>query len=189
MFSDKDFDSLKYHVHLNAPNKIPEIIAIDGMSELNDTEICYLIYLYDKNSPLQKISDLQKRKEFAAEKAGYDVDNTDLEHLYLLTKPATRRALIGFLKDQHDMVFAALVTFEHRFFENLTHLMTPLDQEDINQTLKGSELKGKLEHSTRGLIESIIDMRSKVYGDDIQLAQITESFTPELISSKLKRTK
>lgn len=189
MFNDKDLDSLKYHVHRKAPNKIPELMAIDGMSALDDTEICYLIYLYDKSSPLQKISDLQKRKEFAAEKAGYDVDNTDLEYLYLLKLPATRRALIGFLKDQHDMLFAALVTFEHRFFENLTHLMTPLDQEDINQTLKGSELKGKLEQSTRGLIESILDMRSKVYGDDTQLAQITESFTPELISNKLKRTK
>jgi len=187
MFNEKDFDALKYHVHRKAPGKITELMAIDGMSEILDTEISYLVYLYDKNSPLQKITDLQKRKEFAAEKAGFDVDGSDLEHLYLLKSPATRRAIIGLLRAQHDMQFAALITFEHRFFENLTHLMTPLDQEDINLTLRAAELKGKLEKSTNDLIESIMDMRSKVYGDDSQLAQITESFTPELISQKMKR--
>lgn len=187
MFNEKDFDALKYPVHRKAPSKIPELMAIDGMSALDDAEISYIVYRYDKNSPLQKITDLQKRSEFAAEKAGYDVDNTDLEHLYLLKTPATRQAIIGFLRAQHDMQFATLITFEHRFFENLTHLMTPLDQDDINLTLRGAELKGKLEQSTKGLIESIMDLRGQVYGDDKQLMQITESFTPELISQKIKR--
>jgi hypothetical protein len=187
MFNEKDFDALKYPIHKKEPSRIPELMAIEGMSALKEREIAYIIYRYDKNSPLQKITDFQKRSEFAAERSGYDVDKDDLEYLYLLKTPELRQAIIGFLKHQHDMQFAALITFEHRFFENLTHLMTPLDQEDINLTLRGAELKGKLEKSTNDLIESIMDMRSKVYGDDSQLAQITESFTPELISQKMKR--
>lgn len=189
MIKDKDYDRLKYPIHKKDPSKIPSLMALSGLSMLDDKEIKYLIYMYDKSSPLNEISDVKTRKEFAADIAGFDVDKDDISYLYDLKKLSIRKALVSLLRDQFDMEYAALITFEHRFFENLTHLLEPLDQEDgdINTLLKGVELKSKIENSTKVLIESINGLRDKIFGGDNQLLDITETFTPESIATKVKK--
>lgn len=190
-FSNSDFDTLKYHVHRKSPSKIPDLMALDGMAALDEREVAYIVYMFDQASPFHKISDMNARREFAADKAGYDVDKEDLEWLHGLKKPATIKAVISYLKDGKNLEFATLSVFEHRFYENLTHLLTPLDDGDgdVNTILKGAELKSKLENSTIGLISTITEMRSKVFGGDANLQRIVESFTPELISKKLKNVR
>lgn len=192
-FSSSDFDSLKYPVHKKAPSKIPDLMALDGMAALDEREVAYIVYMFDQASPFQKISDMNARREFAADKAGYDVDKEDLEWLHGLKKPETIKAVISYLKDGKNLEFATLSVFEHRFYENLNHLLTPLDDVDVdgdvNTILKGAELKSKLENSTIGLISTITEMRSKVFGGDANLQRIVESFTPELISKKLKNVR
>lgn len=188
-FSNSDFDNLKYPVHKKPPSKLPDLMSLDGMSAIDEREVAYIVYLFDNNSPFHKISDMNARREFAADKAGFDVDKEDLEWLYGLKKPATIKAIISYLSDAKNLEFATLSVFEHRFYENLSHLLTPLDDGDgdVNSILKGAELKSKLENSTIGLISTITDMRNKVFGGDEALQKIVESFTPELISKKLKR--
>ena len=190
-FNNVDFDNIKYPIHKKAASKIPDLMALDGMSDLDDREIAYIVFMFDKASPLQKISDRNVRSEFAADKAGYDVDKDDLEWLHSLKKPATKRAVISYLKDGKSLEFSTLAVFEHRFYENLSHLLTPLDdgEGDVNSILKGAELKGKLENSTIGLISTIADMREKVFGSDEVLKKITESLTPESIAKQLRNVR
>lgn len=184
MINDKDYDALKYPVHKKPASKMPELMALDGMNALNDKEIAYIVYLYDKNSPLNKIGDLISRKEFGADKAGFNVDNDDLTYLFDLASPTIRKAILSYLRNANSLEFAALVTFEQRFYENLEYLLKPLeDDDDSGRTLKAVELKGKLENSTQNLIVSIVEMRDKIFGNNSDSSKITEMFTPEYIAN------
>jgi hypothetical protein len=184
MINDKDYDALKYPVHKKPVSKMPELMALDGMNTLDDKEIAYIVYFYDRNSPLNKIGDWISRKEFAADKAGFDVEKDDLSNIFELSSPVFRKAIISYLRNANSLEFAALVAFEQRFYENLEYLLKPLeDDDDSGRTLKAVELKGKLENSTQNLIGSIVEMRDKIFGNNSDSGKITEMFTPEYIAN------
>jgi hypothetical protein len=189
LFDDKDFDGLTYQVHKKPKSKIGRLSVLAGMDLLTDDEAAYLVYMYDLNSPFWQISDVETRKAFAAEKAGFNVNDNKVEALLHLERPGMRTALVSLLRDQRNMEYSAMVNLEYLFYEYTSRLLEPLDSDDQNTLLKGLEIKGKLKEQLGQIIEQYKAMKASVFGanPDKNAIDIVERFTPENVAKTQKR--
>lgn len=190
MFQDDDFDKLTYPVHRVPAKQIARLQLIPGVSRVKDRELAYLVYMYDLNSPFWNVADVKTRKEFAASKAGYNIEKDDLEDLYSLGRKELQEALVAMLRDQKSMEYTSMVLLEQMFYEYTLRLTEPLtDTDDQNALLKSLEVKGKLKDQLGQIIEQYKAYKSAIFGSNPEQIVLTaaESYTPENIAKTHRR--
>lgn len=190
MFQDDDFEKLTYPVHRVAPKQIARLQLLPGVSKVKERDIAYLVYMYDLNSPFWDVADVKTRKEFAASKAGYDIDKDDLDDLYSLGRKELQEALVSMLRDQKSMEFTAMVLLEQLFYEYTLRLTEPLtDTDDQNALLKSLDVKGKLKDQLGQIIEQYKAYKSAIFGTNPEQIVLTaaDAYTPENIAKKSRR--
>ena len=190
MFQDDDFEKLTYPVHRVAPKQIARLQLLPGVSKVKERDIAYLVYMYDLNSPFWDVADVKTRKEFAASKAGYDIDKDDLDDLYSLGRKELQEALVSMLRDQKSMEFTAMVLLEQLFYEYTLRLTETLtDTDDQNALLKSLDVKGKLKDQLGQIIEQYKAYKSAIFGTNPEQIVLTaaDAYTPENIAKKSRR--
>jgi hypothetical protein len=145
-----------------------------------DKIVRYIIALYDPKSPLIRgEQNLLRRKEIAAEIAGFDTENDEaaLEILYNHKYDCVVEMIHNFLKNVvKSMEYAMLVGYESSFWEGQKELLSP--------NKKGSD-KGKTAADIKIFFELFQDSLKKFYGEEevlIENSARIRRFTPETVA-------
>lgn len=88
-------------------------------------QVRYVLYLYDKNSPLWMTEpDIASRKKKAASLAGFDIlsEKSVLEGMFLLKNVFLARSVTSFIKFQYNIELSALISNEQVLYE-LQHVL------------------------------------------------------------------
>ncbi len=162
--------------------------------------IRYVIYLYDRNSDLVKeYSVLQRRKEAAAELAGFkrnDKDGKFKEEVYSmmsLTRDEKGDSPINdmifcFLKMQDEMLWSLIVINENMFEEYMKLLMDPVFGKDSKNMLEAANLKTKLKGEVKEIRSDLAAFYSELYGENVELKEVKRKpISPETILKTLKQ--
>ena len=129
-------------------------------------QIRYILFLYDKNSPLWKLEpDIVNRKQRAAEISGFDMfaQKDTLEQMYHLDDIFLARSISSFIQYQYNHQLAAMIANEQVLFEMQTALRETMTE--------FKDDKSRIDHyktKTALLIEQdkILDLINK-YKDDV----------------------
>ncbi len=141
--------------------------------------IRYIIMIHDPESPLVKREkDLNRRKEIAAHLAGLPTNEEYLKTVYSCEHPLVVPLTMCYLqKFTKSMEWAAMVAFEHSFWEGVNKIMSPLESVE-----KKSRYKEEIDKD----IERLEVYRKNFYADDEELGhQVKIRMTPER-AAKLK---
>ncbi len=180
----------------------PRLKEIFG--DISDREIRYLLLVYDKNSPIKKLyPQLKKRKEFAADLAGYDieVDNilpiTDFittevipatdeeeEKRYTVVYEKLIKALSSFLAYQNSRLWTMIVTNEQAFYEYQEKVMSSVSSSDDKDALSAISIKTKLLEAMDTIHNRLDTYYAEFTGDDkdVQSAMSKKKITSEALA-------
>ncbi len=190
------FDERLFYTHPKlsqiVPKKIPDEDSV--LDRLPHYKVCrYIIALYDTKSPLIKgEQNLIRRKEIAAEIAGFDIDKQtdDLQILYECRDVRFAQFIQNYLKDfAKSMEWAMIHSFEQAFWEYQARLMQPIEKDGKDRDIIAAiSMKTKLSEDIGDMYDKYQAALDKFYGEDkeiIEQAGKIRSFTPEQIH-KLK---
>jgi len=177
----------------------------DIFTEISDREMRYLLLVYDKNSPIKKYyPNLKKRKEFAADIAGYDTEVDNLVPIFDFTITKTIKAveedeedrevtevydvliksLSSFLAYQNSRLWVMIVTSEQAFYEYQEKVMSSVVLSDDKDALSAISIKTKLLEAMDAIHKRLDTYYSEFTGDDtnVQSAISKKRITAEAIA-------
>ena len=138
--------------------------------------------MYDINSPLRHhYPELGKRKEFAADLAGYDLMKDDVTQLFdFKLKDGDEEEpyeellelTIKYLKYQNNMVWFMIVSNEQAFFEYNRRVMMPVDGARDKDILQAVEIKTKIMSSMDDIYLRLQKYFRDLSGGDEKLEEI-----------------
>lgn len=191
------FDERIFYKHGKLSLIVPKFDDDDDtiLSKLPQSKICrYIVALYDSKSPLIKgEQNLVRRKEVAAEIAGFDLNKNE-EDLAILFECRDEKVVMyiqAYLRQfSKSMEWAMIQGFEQAFWEYQARLMQPIEKDGKEKDLISAvSLKTKLGVDIQDFYDKYQSALERFYGDDKLLieaiGQITR-FTPEGVA-KLKR--
>ena len=148
----------------------------------------YLVFMYDKNSPLvSQYSEVRARKQKALELANV-VKSEDpylYEKLMLFEDSDLIQIAAQMLRKQNDSIFSMLVSQEIFFDECLKKVLQPLEIEDDKKGLEALEKKAKISEAMEKVADRIEKYKSKFFRNDDDLEKKIRNvvaFTPESIA-------
>ena len=148
----------------------------------------YLVFMYDKNSPLvSQYSEVRARKQKALELANV-VKSEDpylYEKLMLFEDADLIQIAAQMLRKQNDSIFSMLVSQEIFFDECLKKVLQPLEIEDDKKGLEALEKKAKISEAMEKVADRIEKYKSKFFRNDDDLEKKIRNvvaFTPESIA-------
>lgn len=156
-------------------------------------QIRYLLYLYDKHSPLWiSDPDIKDRKKKAASLAGYDILNDKkktLDEIFLLSDPHLAKSVSSFIRYQNSATLSSLITDEHVLYELEEAILQHLDDfKDDKQMIDHYKVKLDLTEKKQKLLELINKNKYEIWQDDKEAEEITmdlefgRKVTPEQIA-------
>ncbi len=163
--------------------------------------IRYVFYLYDRSSDLIKqVQDLTKRKEAAAELAGFirndktgKFDDEVIDMMALKKdeegESPINDMIFSFLRMQDEMLWSLIVINENMFNEYMKLLMDPVFGKDSKNILDAANIKTKLREEIKGIRQDIESFYKEMYGenDDLKEVKKRKAITPETIHKTLKQ--
>jgi len=182
MIPEKDFSKMEFNptVKKNMTVEYPKLKSILG--DANDKLVRYTILMYDINSPLRHhYPELGKRKEFAADLAGYDLMKDDVTQLFdFKLKDGDEEEpyeellelTIKYLKYQNNMVWFMIVSNEQAFFEYNRRVMMPVDGARDKDILQAVEIKTKIMSSMDDIYLRLQKYFRDLSGGDEKLEEI-----------------
>jgi hypothetical protein len=129
--------------------------------------IRYIAYAYDKNSPLHRENDLQKRKKTACELA--KIKGNDKQWLAGNTDKAIRRMIVRYVKQQNNIDFATLMGMWENYWNVLEQVMSREVFNKDEDALKDSAEKTKLSKQLPEMSNDIKAFSNKVFYGDTDL--------------------
>ena len=132
---------------------------------VDDKMARYILLMYDSNSPLRNyFPELQKRKEFSASIAGYDIDKDDVTPLFTFTRKVVEEAededsepkeyvepheellhaISDFLIYQNNRLWVLISTNEQAFYECQVKVMTEVVSDQDKDALSAIKIKKEL---------------------------------------------
>jgi len=155
----------------------------------NDIEklIKYIIYMYDKNSPMREMyQELEERKMECALLSGYkeSINKKILIELFNLTDKRACKLISSFLKFQNHKTWAMLLSNEEVLWQYQQELLRPItDFRQDKEKLQALDIKSKLMNECDSMIKRIEGYENKMYGDDKKLKEAMKNVTsPENIA-------
>jgi len=150
--------------------------------------IKFIIFMYDKNSPLvSAYSEIKARKKKALELLDINLkNNNELYHkLSQFEDESLVEVTAQMLRKQNDSIFSMLVSQEIFFDECLKKVLQPLEIEDDKKGLEALEKKAKISEAMEKVADRIEKYKSKFFRNDDDLEKKIRNvvaFTPESIA-------
>lgn len=166
----------------------------DILGNGDDKMIRYILLMYDQNSPLRHhYPDLFKRKQFAADLAGYDLDKEDVVAVYEFRvkvddgyEPYEEliNLTMKYLKYQNNMVWQMIVSNEQAFSEYSRRVMMPVDGAKDKDILQAVEIKTKIMQSMDDIYQRLQKYNRELTGGDEKLEDVVvrKRLTPETLA-------
>jgi len=151
--------------------------------------IKFIIFMYDKNSPLvSAYSEIKARKKKALELLDINLkNNNELYHkLTQFEDEGLIEVVAQMLRKQNDSIFSILVSQEIFLEECLRKVLQPLEVTDDKKGLEALEKKAKISEAMEKVVDRIEKYRSKFFRNDEELetkVRNTALFTPESIAN------
>lgn len=181
MLTDKDFSIMEF----NPLSKraltacYPKLKGIVG--DVDDKMLRYVLMMYDMKSPLREYyPELDKRKQFAASMAGYDVDKDDVSGLLdfkvkvdgeEVTYEELLDVIIKYLKYQNNYMWSMIVSNEQAFYEFNKRVMIPVDGARDKDILQAVDIKNKLMDAQDVIVQRLQKYFRELTGEDDKLEQ------------------
>jgi len=199
---NNDFNRLHIPVHTvekgqDIVNKFKELqehieFSMYPHSDRNDV-IRYVVYAYDPESPFVKnsTSELSKRKEAAADAAGFERNKrtglfaANVTELMELRNEEVNRMVICYLKMLHNYTWTQIVTYEQLFWEYISLLLEPLVNTDEKKLMEAANIKGKLREECNKIKQDLDKFKKEFYGDNADLKEKVERVRPETIHKQV----
>ena len=183
LFNKEEFLDLAIPVLSDNLAKNPIIKQVFGNLPSSDIPlIIYVGLMYDQKSPLRlKISNIQERKEEAAEMAGLKGDNSDIFDL----KDANILKYINiYLRHQSSKVWSILAANEEVLWQYQGELLSPITAYKTDKDkLQALEIKSKLMAECDAIIKRIESYEDKLFGDTKEKKKEILNLTPETIAN------
>lgn len=196
--SDDYFNNLQYPVNKTKGSVLksyPALEMIPGFSlyegEDIDKFIKYIIYMYDKSSPVRTmIKNMDEAKKFSAQKAGYDLkkDAIRLDELFLLVAHQDQYAVTQYLIHQNDRIWSTIVANEETYYEYISKLLDPVSSEKDKETLQALQVKSKLMEDLDAINARLEKYYDKMTGGQEDLAEMLKDrrVSPERIADSVQ---
>lgn len=179
-FKAEDFAKLKFNCY-SVPKeesvfdafpelrRYPDLTTTEHMLP-GDKMIRYVIYMYDKYSPLTAEKNIIKRKMLSAQLAGFEMPDgkftQEVEQMIGGRNIFVNRMVCCYVRNQRDIQYALMMTGLTQFYDNLKQLSKPSeeegDMEDLNR-------KSTLFNHTMKMIETLESMAIETFNGDVQL--------------------
>jgi hypothetical protein len=183
LFNKEDFSDLAIPIYDSNLAKNPIIKQVFGNPPSSDIPILiYVALIYDQKSPLRlKISNIQERKEEAAEMAGIKTDAADI---FDLRDNNILGYINSYLRHQSSKVWSVLAANEEVLWQYQQELLTPIkDFKNDKDKLQALEIKTKLMQECDAIIKRIDAYEDKLFGDTKEKKSEILNLTPEAIAN------
>jgi hypothetical protein len=183
LFNKEDFSDLAIPIYDSSLAKNPIIKQVFGNPPSSDIPILiYVALIYDQKSPLRlKISNIQERKEEAAEMAGI---KSNKEDIFDLRDNNILSYINSYLRHQSSKVWSVLAANEEVLWQYQQELLTPIkDFKNDKDKLQALEIKTKLMQECDAIIKRIDAYEDKLFGDTKEKKSEILNLTPEAIAN------
>lgn len=182
-FKVEDFKGMLYDIiRIPLDRKIKTVYKdLAGVAEFNrripgsstqrpieaDVMLRYVMYCYDRKSPLQRLPML-RRKIKAAELASVPTYNgqydSHMQQVFRCENRVVNDMIIRFCRMQYPRKYAFLVTGNEAFFNTLTELLNYKPNDD--DVLKQTELKGKIFNQAKAMVTHLDELATEILSND-----------------------
>jgi hypothetical protein len=182
MIDEKEFSKIEFNptVKKNLTAVYPKLKEIVGT--VDDKQLRYVILMYDINSPLRShYPDLSKRKEFAADLAGYDLMKDDVTTLFdfktkndqdeYVPDESMLELIMKYLKYQNNWVWSMIISNEQAFYEYNMRVMMPVDGTRDKDILQAINIKTQIMSSQDEIYQRLQKYYRDLSGGDGQLEE------------------
>lgn len=181
MLTDKDFSIMEFNPLAKRALTVcyPKLKGIVG--DVDDKMLRYVLMMYDMRSPLREYyPELDKRKQFAASMAGYDMDKDDVTGLFDFkvkiegeetTYEELLNVIIKYLKYQNNYMWSMIVSNEQAFYEFNKRVMIPVDGTRDKDILQAVDIKNKLMDAQDVIVQRLQKYFRELTGEDEKLEQ------------------
>jgi hypothetical protein len=179
----EDVDIVQYFKELLSKEEFAGFISPE-----RNKIVRYIIYAYDLESSCVKNNshDLKKRKESAAERAGFKRSRTgsfpEIVHEIMNMKNSdVNKMICCYLRYfVHNNTWKLIVVNEQIMSEYITLLLEPVAQKDDKKTLEAANIKSKLREECKAIASDIKSLYKDLYGDNDDLKEeIIKPVRPE----------
>lgn len=183
MIDDTEFLKVEFNptVKKNLTTVYPKLKDIVGV--VDDKQLRYVILMYDINSPLRHhYPDLVKRKQFAADMAGYNLDKDDVTTLFefkikndldeYVPNEEMLKVIMKYLKYQNNWVWSMIVSNEQAFYEYNMRVMMPVDGARDKDILQAINIKTQIMTSQDEIYQRLQKYYRDLSGGDTQLEEV-----------------
>ena len=143
--------------------------------------IRYIVFLYDKESPLYDDfpDDLEKRKSAAA--ADSEMPTTGKIYTMILQAkhPTVNDMIIRYLIMQNNEVFKEKLITEQELEEFQRLRFIGIEAKTDKDLLQAAKYKDELLKSCKSRIEHLEDLNTQLYRDNDDIKELVQIFTPE----------
>ena len=140
-FKTTDFDDMTFNPVTVGRKKMTDVYPVLKRFVSDDMMLAFekiggidkflkmVSYMYDKGTPLRKITNYQARKREAMTLAGYKTDkrgdwSAEGKHVYEEKDPIIPRAIVLFVRQFHSHKYSAYVAFDRAFHRATEQLMS-----------------------------------------------------------------
>lgn len=181
MLTDKDFSIMEFNPLSKRALTIcyPKLKGIVG--DVDDKMLRYVLMMYDMKSPLREYyPELDKRKQFAASLAGYDLDKDDVTALFDFKVKSGDEdiayeelldLIVKYLKYQNNYVWSMIVSNEQAFYEFNKRVMIPVEGQRDKDILQAVDIKNKLMDAQDVIVQRLQKYLRELTGEDEILEQ------------------
>ena len=198
IFSDADFNNMIFQVHLVKAGEsvfpkfkgfedMPNIVSYNDKRIDKSMAIKYVVYAYDRESPIYKkflTTDLIKRKTTAAIYAGFEANeetglfDSDVTDMMMGMNRYVNWMIIDYVRQYNDPEYSLLVAGHESLYQKLSFLMSNekkqvslgdengSDEGDLNDFLKNEKLKGELYNQAKSIADDLAKISARILTDD-----------------------
>lgn len=150
-----------------------------------DKVIRYIMYMYDKNSPMIKhFTNLEDRMRNSAIMSGFDKEDSTLVGLYNLEWNGLDDMVIDFLKFQNSLKWSQIVTNEHTFFQYQKALLREvINFKDDKNRMDAISAKSKIMEDCEAITARLERLYTEVFSDGDMIDRVKRRrLTPEALA-------
>jgi len=167
------FGAIKVPLNRSILKAFPELLNLPEFALNSDTLdmdklIRYVMFCYDRKSPLQRL-ELGRRKIKSAELAGLPINSHKefsnvIQNVFNGQVREVNDMIIRFCRMQYPRKYTFLVSANEAFFNTMKELInyTPSDDDILKQT----ELKGKIFNQAKMMVRELDDMAAELFSSD-----------------------
>ena len=200
MIDEKEFSKIEF----NPVDKKPLTTVYPKLKEIvgsvDDKQLRYIVLMYDINSPLRNhYPDLAKRKEFAADLAGFDLMKDDVTTLFEFRIKNDQDEYVPdeefldiiskYLRYQNNWVWSMIVSNSEAFYEYNRRVMMPVDGARDKDILQAINIKTQIMTSQDEIYQRLQKYYKDLSGGDGQLEEALvkrKRINPQTIANATK---